>query len=790
MEVTSRRLRRSADRHAMISAPRHSPKVIAALALLALMTALFSPALFSGRILAPLDITTRLLAPWNLTSDGAKPHNHNPSDAVTQYLPYRIHAARSLEEDGYIGWNPYTMGGSNLAANTMALPASWTMQLHRFLGFKDAWNLGIYFEFLIAGFGMLVFLRSRNLPWIACLIASVAYMANSQFIIWVYHRWALSSFCWMPWVLWASGGTLTRKDLGVRQCLLPFFLALAVLGGTLQHLVFVGLACGCLLGAKLTEARTVAGRWQAFAVWSAAGILALGMAAFSLVPQVTAYLGNIEIGHVRGGIGYADGKTQPLLNLFAIPAQVWPWLLGDPQTLDAWKLLKSHFMSLAYFGTIPTVLAIAGLFIKGMPRPAKWLIVAGLLIPLTPLVGPLYHRVQLLFLLGGAWMAAEMIAMLGKVPRPRLVKIVALATVSVGVLLLAGALLPSGARGSIENEVVTRSLEKAANSQFGDDPAWIESRARAWTDRFSLFHPRTLWVYGLLCLGSGGLILVARSQRASGPPWGALAILGATSLELATLFQTWTTFSDPSALTPPHPLVEEVREMSGSHRVLQGFGSHPITDLFAAPNLLSAYMIPAVDAYESIQYRSTFYVLRELAPMDRLTLAGVGLSVQPSGTPPIAGTASWPLARSGPDFEIRRNPVRLAAILGVREPMPPQASELLPVLVAAQPVAPETATMNRWKFRWPQDAPWVRLAQNWHPGWRWKSAADGEWKELVNGPDGTCWIGRPAGAGDEIEVRFFAVPPAIRFASIGSGIFALILLLARGVSARSFSRPV
>jgi hypothetical protein len=71
------------------------PALLAALVVAGAAVGAFSPALFGGKILAPLDITTRLLAPWKEDAGGAKPHNHNPSDAVTQYLPYRIHAEKS-----------------------------------------------------------------------------------------------------------------------------------------------------------------------------------------------------------------------------------------------------------------------------------------------------------------------------------------------------------------------------------------------------------------------------------------------------------------------------------------------------------------------------------------------------------------------------------------------------------------------------------------------------------------------------------------------------------------------
>jgi hypothetical protein len=40
---------------------------------------------------------------------------------------------------------------------------------------------------------------------------------------------------------------------------------------------------------------------------------------------------------------------------------------------------------------------------RGAPAAARWLIALGILLPLTPLEGPLYHRVQLLFCFGGVW---------------------------------------------------------------------------------------------------------------------------------------------------------------------------------------------------------------------------------------------------------------------------------------------------------------------------------------------------------------------------------------------------
>ena len=763
---------------------RKLPAIATSLVLFAVASVLFFPALFQGKILAPLDITTTLLQPWASDAKGAKPHNHNPSDAVTQYLPYRIHIEKSLHEDGYIGWNPYEMGGYNMAANTMALPGTWTLQLHRFLPFKDAWNLGLFAEFLIAGSGMLVFLRGRNLPWLPCLIGAIAFMANSQFTIWVYHRWALSSFCWMPWVLWCAAEGFRWKSPSLRLCLLPGFLALALLGGSLQHMVFVGLGCGCLLLGGLTNPKSLLKEWPLTAAWTCAFLLALGLAAFSIVPQVQGYLTNIEIGHTRGGIGYPEGSLQPAFNLLAIPAQIWPWLLGDPQSIDGWRLLKSYFMNLAYLGTIPMVLGISGFFIKGMPRQAKWLIAFGLLIPLTPLVGPLYHRVQLLFLLGAAWMTAEMLARIPAQPPARLVKWWTGVVVSLGAALLIGSCLPQGIKTTIENQVVAKSLQASKDSRFGADSAWIETRARRWVNRFALHHPRTAWTYGLLVLGTTGLILSSSIQNpkskiqnpksSSTLPTpqtaGQLMILAATTLELATLFHTWTTYSNPKDLTPRHPAIERVHELTGAQRVSQD-------SAFAPPNLLSAFLIPSADAYESIQYRTTSWTLRNEDPAMRLTLAGVGISAQTRGTLPTEGTASWPVAADSDGLTIRRNPNALAPLLAGSGPVPAAWDEVLPLLKQSTPLTASGATMNHWSFRWPGESDWVRISQNWHPGWRYR-VENGPWIPVLEGPDSSCWLPRPPRHHQApIEVRFSPRPQWLVIASLGTVLVWLGIIL-------------
>lgn len=752
------------------------PAIYASLALLAFAAALFFPALFQGKILAPLDITTTMLEPWTQTSSEAKPHNHAPVDAVTQYLPYRMFVERSLREDGYIGWNPFEMGGYSLAANTMALPAAWTMQLHRFLPFKDAWNLGLLAEFLTAGIGMLVFLRHRKLPWIACLLGAIAYMANSQFIIWIYHRWALGSFCWMPWVLWSVADGFRWRSPSPRHLLLPCFLALALLGGTLQHMAFVVLACGCLFFGSISKPEKALAEWPSAIAWTVAFILASVMAAFSIIPQISAYLTNISIGHVRGGIGYELGPTQPLFQFFIIPTQIWPWLVGAAQTIDGFRLFKCGFMSIAYIGTIPMVLALWGLFRKSMPLQAKWLILSGLIIPLTPLVGPFYHRVQLLFILGAAWMAAEMLADLWKNPSPRLIRAVAVIVSIIGIGLVIGTLLPSGIRNSLNQQIVSKALASSSGSSLSDDRAWIEQRTIRWTSGFSLANGRTAWVYGLLVAGTVALACTSGKNSSLRPKAGVL-VLAITALELFTFYQSWTTWSNPRELPPEHPAIDAIRSLAGHHRVLQRAPGVGFTDMFATPNLLAASSIPSVDAYESIQYRSSLVVLESQPARTRLALAGVGLSVQPVSSSPADGTGSWPVVKTINDFDIRTNPDVQAPIAAGTGHAPSNPADILASLKISTPVTATLQTMNRITFTSPAMGTWIRIAQNWHEGWQWRTK-DREWSSCREGADSACWIDLPTTGTTEIEVRFFPRPQWLLYSSFMiAALWAIVLLV-------------
>ena len=57
--------------------------------------AMFVPWLVLGKVLAPFDIIEEMYLPWRGDEKSPTVHNHFVSDAVTQYLPYRLLAGQS-----------------------------------------------------------------------------------------------------------------------------------------------------------------------------------------------------------------------------------------------------------------------------------------------------------------------------------------------------------------------------------------------------------------------------------------------------------------------------------------------------------------------------------------------------------------------------------------------------------------------------------------------------------------------------------------------------------------------
>jgi hypothetical protein len=728
-----------------------SKSAAGALFLLAVVLALFLPWLTQRSILGPMDIVSELFQPWRSTASVLSVHNHFVSDAVTQYIPYRINAAQSLEADGYVGWNPLVFGGSAQAANTMALSSDWSTQLYKHLNFWPAWHIGRMVQFFVAGLGMFVFLRARSYSPAVAVFVAVAYLLNTQFVVWIYHQWALASFCWVPWMLWALYAAKDRSTAYLAAAAL--FLALSLLGGTLQHAAYVVLVFVCLWVGWVWEARSNArATARSTALLFIAGLLGAGMAAYGLEPTIQAYVENVRSGHERGALGYAAGVLQPLLNAVSLPFYALPSIMGAPQSLDLWKALKSDAFNVASFGTVPVVIAFMGFFSRRVPLPARLLVAAGLLIPLTPLVGPLYHRVQLLWIVGGCWTAAAWLDSLDDGDLARFVRRARLVLTALLIAWTVASLALLMFRAPLESLVFARVQSAAADSQFGMFTDWLRDRAGLLIDQLYIWNP-----WQMLVIAGVGLSIFGLSRIRGAALWpGLVAALG-VFLQLFVFWWQWTTWSPPRDVYGEAEAASVLqKEVGASGRLALNSGA-PAQVMFP-PNTLAPLGVAIVGGYDSIHPDGMRSPTGKSWDFPGAThfLGGVD-EEKPEGWQEVWRDRQWMLLR---------NPTPKVGMVTLESGLP----------VPLRPADFKRGSMNTMEAVVPAGAVTLELFSNWHRGWKWRDDPGGQWIETSAGPIKGVGVGfdQPTTETKVVYFQFDPSPP--NWVWVVSGLSAVLIL--------------
>ncbi len=713
--------------------------------LVLLLALTFAPWWAGDRVFAPMDILYELFEPWAEGSKEVKVHNHFTVDAVRGYLIPRQDAARSFEEDGFVGWDNLVHGGYPTYADTMSTFGDWTMQLHRFLSFWTAWHIGLAAQFFIAALGMFVFLRSRKIGSAIALVGAVAFAANSQFVVWIYHRFQLGSFCWAPWMLWAI---CAHRD-GRRWAwpLVPVFTALTLLGGTLQTNLYVVLLLGAvwvgwvweLKGDRrqLLEASWSVGLWAVFG---------LALAAFQILPTAAALLESTHSG--MSYFGYKRGVVEPLLSGVFFIGQIFPSLLGSPQSVDLSKALGRDLFSIAFFGFLPMIVAVRSVFLKEAPAVARALILLGALIPLTPLVGSLYHRVQVLFVMGGIWAFAWYWENYRDEREEALYRWVMWAlAVLTGIWLLlsiASWLWHEQFVAFAQNELLARMAQGVGQFRVFED--WMLQRAERLAYELRIWSPGQF--VPLLAAFAGVFAIRLRSGRLAS--YAAPLVLAAVIAELASFGIKWVSVPDVNE----YPFYEETADIS-TLRQLVGTGRVYVAELPDRPGLFPGYTL-SMYGIATIQQRS------RIEPPTMWWEAGFDTDARTLGRLAVTHAVTyadaqvegegWTLQHQGDHLSIWENQFAIPQYLPLRPRDDFWVSEFEPHLPPARTIM---ATPNRRLVEVPAGTGVLRIAENWSEGWQYR-VGNADWRSAERAPDVSMIIdlGDPLTSSAEIEMRY------------------------------------
>ena len=696
----------------------------------------FIPYLIEGRVLAPFDLVSQMLEPWRgETTSLPSVHNHFVLDAATHHIPYRLLSEKALRQDGFVGWNPLQSGGTPQHANTMVLNYEWSTQLHRFLEFWTAWHVGKMLNMLTAGLGMFLFLRSQGCQSAISLTAAMAFMLNTQFVVWIFFNPGLAGFGWMPLMLWAL---YKSRDASMRYlAAAAVFLALAILGSTLQQLAFIVIALSCVWAGWIWDNRKESRAfYETTSTFVVTGILAAGVSAFMLEPTIAFFLENIRGGHGRGGVFYPGGLLQPILNAVAMLFSPYPFLLGSPQTLDLNKLLRGDLYNLAFFGTVPAVIALVSLFSPRVPMAAKLLMLAGALAPLTPLVGFLYHRINLLWVLGGCWGFAVWLASASPQSTKQLAKTVwrVFAVVCTAWFLasLALVLIRPWAEPLLQQKV----LSMAGESLFGRFPEWMMLRTSKLFDYLCIWNPWQLIALAGAVLSAWGL------TRLSSPRWWeALATPTGVSIQMLLFWFQWTPWTGPDMPYDKHPLVAVLqREVGITGRLAQD--DFPWGGGYFDPNTLAPSGVAVSRGYDGI--------------LPHGMKSPTGLPWDFPGSTHFLGKIGerfpdgWLEVWSDGNWHLFSKPQQTVGMIRVESGDVP--------LLRDQFARP---TLNTMEANIPSGAESITIFSNWNRGWKWRLGTNAYWEPAECSPTRSVEVlfDKPLPEDSRIYFRFDPAPP-------------------------------
>ena len=327
----------------------------------------FSPLLFTGRVLLPLDPMT--VAPWSeLRTDARGPSNPLALDSLVLTLPARLYNHAMLRAGRIPFWNPHVFCGYPhfaLIQNNVLYPLSLPFDLvdpAAGIGYSLCLHLGL------AGSLMFFFLRRTGLSTAAAIVGGLAFEFNGMFLLRLSVPSYVYSGTWLPLMLIGAdriaGGTSIRRGWPVAAGA-----ALSILGGHPQITIFA-LLVTLLYGVWRASAR-------ALAVLVLLIVAGAALAAYQLVPFL-----ELLQQSARAAVPLALYRHAALPAMSLLQA-ILPDAFGNPMdgtyTLDRWAGLldpvpaEGRVWALNYIGEnlytgLPTLL-LAVLAVARSRRP-------------------------------------------------------------------------------------------------------------------------------------------------------------------------------------------------------------------------------------------------------------------------------------------------------------------------------------------------------------------------------------------------------------------------------------
>ena len=345
------------------------PWLSCAVVLAVLVAWLFSAALFSSKVLGAQDILLfqTPFAEAGIATNLGEPSNEDLFDTFYQMQPDMLFAGKAIRNLDLPVWSPWIGTGEPLLATQQHAIFYPINTLSAFLPFFHSLEWLAALKLLVAGLGMLFFLRRLGVHPLGALLGAISFAFCSYLVDWIEHplpnAWVLSG-----WLLWATD-RIAERARWRDAALLAMFAGFALLGGNPQSAFQAALPTAPWLLMRLVQRRRAEGAGgrelaRAAGVFAGGGALGIALAGVVVLPFLE--IAGQAAGLTRGGGG------QPANFLFGFFA---PELWGRPDKSSIPGGPINYFERTTYIGAAAAALAAGGLAAR---RTAPQLFFTGL----------------------------------------------------------------------------------------------------------------------------------------------------------------------------------------------------------------------------------------------------------------------------------------------------------------------------------------------------------------------------------------------------------------------------
>jgi hypothetical protein len=505
----------------------------------------------------------------SVPSPSAPPTTIWSDDVARQFVPWARAVRLAWRQGEWPHRNRWNGCGMPLDANGQSAAYSPLTILGLLLPLPAAFTLWAAARLFLALCGSWLWLRELGVRAVCAYFGAVAFAFSLAMTAWLLFPQA-AVLALGPWILFAIE---RHRDPHVRArafALLAALFFLLPLSGHIETSALVCAFAALWLAARRAFGEREATRSLPRAIGGAAA-LALGLSAFSLLPQILAILASNRYALTEATFWKPNLSLWPhgLVSAWTPAALLFPRLLGDGIASPLLPVAFVSFPEMAqgHFGILAAVFAL--LFLRpGSPRPPAE---KALLVPLIAGLG----------VASGAWPFAEVEALvpgLNRILPARFLVWVA----------IAGAAIAAFELDRLARDLATRRRAilwppalAAAAALAG---VYCASRSRGvFAALGGLENQRRAYLLAALALAAGSCVVLLIGRRPE-----RFATVGTTLLVLvsgAELFRQGmrlVPFSDPEQLYPVTPLVAFLRERPGQHRTTgDGLAFFPNVGIFA-----------------------------------------------------------------------------------------------------------------------------------------------------------------------------------------------------------------